>query len=70
MVVDFEYLRAGLVAHIDDFDICNAVEGGEPEELFLLVASEEQILAIIRLQAKLILPGALGMLTLSLIVIH
>ena len=70
MIVDFENIQAGLVAHIDDLDLCNPVEGREPQELLFLVAREEQILAILRLQAKLILPGALGMLTYLLIVAH
>ena len=63
MVVYFENIYAGLVAHIADLDLCNPVESREPQELLLLVARKEQILAILRLQAKLILPGALGMLT-------
>ena len=63
MVVDFENIQAGLVAHIDDLDLCDPVESREPQEMLLLVARKEQILAILRLQAKLVLPGALGMLT-------
>ena len=62
MVVDFENIQAGLVAHIDALDLRNPVEGREPQEMLLLVARKEQILALLRLQAKLILPGALGML--------
>ena len=63
MVVDFEYFQARFVAHVEDLDLGNPIESREPKELLLLAAREEHILAILSLQAKLILPGALRMLT-------
>ena len=58
VLVHLRDFLCGFVAHVDDLDTSHAIERCQPQELLLLSAREEEVLAVLSLEAEGVLPFA------------